>query len=103
MMKKDIRSEEEAVKVMARMLLDRFLLNWEDTREAASMEQWMNTHAEARRCFTELSEPQKLSIKLRHYKRCNLGTRKAFQELMHRVAPAVNPQPDRQALSDSRI
>jgi hypothetical protein len=103
MMKKNIRSEEEAVKVMAKMLLDRFLLNWEDEMEAASMEQWMNTHAEARRCFTELSEPQRLLTKLRHYKRCSIGTRKAFQELMHRVAPAGSPQPDRQALSDSLI
>jgi hypothetical protein len=103
MMKKDIRCEEEAVKVMAGMLLDRFLLNWEDEIAAASMEQWMSAHAEARKCFAELSEPQRLSKKLRHYKRCSIGTRKAFQELMHRVASAEAPQPDLQELSDSLI
>lgn len=93
MMKRTIRSEEEAVKLMAGMLLDKFILDWEDQTEAASMERWMSAHSEGRKCFADLSDPQRLLNKLRHYKRCSVKTRKAFQELMHRVAEPESPRP----------
>jgi hypothetical protein len=101
MMKKVNPNDEEAVKIMAGILLDRVLSDQGDQFEAPDLEQWVNAHAQAKKCFSELSEPQRLLTKLHNYRRCSLRTRKAFQELMHRVSPPVSPLPNLQTHSDS--
>ena len=87
-----IRSEEQAAKAMAGLLVDRLMLDWEDEVEAAAVEAYMCEHTDARNCFTELSDPGKLLTKLRRFKRCTRDTKDAFQELMHRVSEPEPPQ-----------
>ncbi|TDW96847.1 hypothetical protein [Dinghuibacter silviterrae] len=101
MTKKDIQIDEDTVKIMAGILLDRILMDPEDQFEARVPEQRVKAHIEAGKLYTELSDTQRILNKIRNYRRCSLRTRKAFQELMHRVSPPLLPLTETQTHSDS--
>lgn len=92
MKKNAIQNEEEAAKLMAGLLVDRLMLDWEDEAGAAAVEEWMCSHANARNCYTELSDPTNLFAKLRRYESCTRPVKDVFQDLMHRIGEPETPQ-----------
>lgn len=87
-----IQNDEKAVKLMAGLLVDRLLLDSGDEADAAAVEEWMCSHAGARNCYAELSDPGILFTRLRRYETCTRDVKDAFQELMHRVGEPEPPQ-----------